>query len=602
MIDDFLIDPVLGARVIFGVHLDAFQAAGLKIAWWYPWFLDCSGLGTGKTFSRGFLPVALRCVLMEGEFWCVLYQTYESGKGNFWNYFRDYADAREYPIWNAQLGKVDYQGDYDGKDNTRGPASSKQWFKNDAQIMMVAPDWVREARAIAGLNFSGILLDEWTKSQAMTKKGESVSGIDKQVLGRVRKESFNQYHRLWTNHRIFLATAEAPSHPGYERYKTFKREVDAGNPDFGMFTSSFKDFSQRPSRNGKPFRDVVPKWTMLKGNKASWTRAHWLREALGVWARETTGVYTEAALNRCVEAGAAAGLEPECVRHPAYPDARYFMGVDSAPAQSNRADDGALAILRLRPKPGLGGPPTSNHGDWLWEFVWAYRVRGNLKRIAKDAESGALYARTLGHWSGLIHTKNQHFHLDGVELDPGAGGGGSLLLPELENTRQLINGIETEVTPLADPFETTAGNAQFIVRLFMRREMTELWPILKGDDNLIDAAHTAYEEKIEHALIQWPLPYNERPKAVTAEWELERQWALKNLDAMRAQLMQVAVERNDDGSWRLTQNHARRFSVPNGKKDLAYAGLMAFVRALLWLKLGGLDDDDRSGDAGFYVM
>lgn len=601
MIDDFLIDPVLGVRVIFGVRLDAFQAAGLKICWWYPWFLDCSGLGTGKTFSRGWLPIALRCLLMEDQVWCAYYQTFDAGKRIFWPYFRQF-DRRSAPIFCAQLGKVDVEGEEEGKANTRGPACYTQWFKNESRILMPAPNWLQEAKSQAGDTFNGVYIDEWTKVETMTKSGETVGGIDKQILGRVRRKSWNQYHRLWCNHRIFSATAEAPSHPGYKRYRVFRSRIEAGDANYGMFTSSFKDFSNLKSTNGKAFKDVLPDWEMLSGNKEQWTRAHFLREALGIWARETKGWYSEEALNRCVELGFAQKLEPECVRNPAFADARYFLGVDSAPAQQDKSDDGALAVLRLRPKPGLPDAPTSNHGDWLFEFVWAYRVRGNLKRIARDAEQGTLFARTLRHWAGLVHGKHLHFHLDGIMLDPGAGGGGSLLLPELENTRQLINGVETEVTPLATP-ENPIGNAHYIARMFLRREMGDLWPILKGDDNLIHAAHAALQEKVDHGAILWPMPFNERPREETSKWEIERQWALKNLDAMRHQLMQIAVETNDDGTWRMTQNNALKFMVPQGKKDLAYAGLMAFIRALLWLKLGELEfagAPDKA--AGFYVL
>ncbi len=612
MIDDFLIDPVLGARVILGVHLDAFQAAGLKLCWWYPWFLDYSGLGTGKTFSRGFVPIALRCVLMEDQVWCAYYQTFDAGKRIFWPYFRQF-DSRVAPLFCAQMGKVDVEGDVEGKDNTRGPACYTQWFKNESRIMMPAPNWLQEAKGQAGDTFNGVYIDEWTKVESMTKRGETVGGIDKQILGRVRRKNWNQYHRLWTNHRIFSATAEAPSHAGYRRFATFKSRVAAGDADYAMFTSSFKDFSQLKDGTGKPFRDVVPDWAMLKGNKTQWTRAHFLREGLGIWARETKGWYSEEALDRCVQLGFANKLEPICTRAAdvvlgvqerlGVVQARYFLGVDSAPAQQDKSDDGALACLRLRPKPGLGAEPTSNHGDWLWEFVWAYRVRGNLKRIAKDAEQGSLFARTLRHWSGLIHTKHMHFHFDGIMLDPGAGGGGSLLLPELEATRQLINGIETEVVPIASPLSSTGGNAHYIVSMFLRREMTDLWPILKGDDNLIHAAHGVFQEMVEHGGVLWPLPFNERPREETSGWELERQWALKNLDAMRHQLMQIAVETNDDGSWRMSQNNALKFMVAAGKKDLAYAGLMAVVRAVLWLKRGELEFSGGGGqDSGFYVL
>jgi len=77
-----------------------------------------------------------------------------------------------------------------------------------------------------------------------------------------------------------------------------------------------------------------------------------------------------------VRAGCTAGTEVECTRNSNPPRASYFEGVDSAPAQGGKADDGTKVVLRMRPEPGLGRTPTSAAGDRLFEYVWAYRVRG----------------------------------------------------------------------------------------------------------------------------------------------------------------------------------------------------------------------------------
>jgi len=65
----------------------------------------------------------------------------------------------------------------------------------------------------------------------------------------------------------------------------------------------------------------------------------------------------------------------------------YFLGVDAAPAQSKGADDGAKVVLRLRPRPGLGRPPTSVNSDWLFEYVWSYRVRGQIPKPGQEDDS-----------------------------------------------------------------------------------------------------------------------------------------------------------------------------------------------------------------------
>jgi hypothetical protein len=75
-----------------------------------------------------------------------------------------------------------------------------------------------------------------------------------------------------------------------------------------------------------------------------------------------------------ISAGARAGDKPveeisACV---------LLSGIDPAPAQGKKSDDGAIVILRARPRPGIE-TPGENVSDWLPEFVWAYRLRGKTR-------------------------------------------------------------------------------------------------------------------------------------------------------------------------------------------------------------------------------
>ena len=603
MVDDFLIDPVMGVYVIFGRKLDAFQAAGLRWMWWIPDFMDSSGFGTGKTL-RFWLFMNLRAVIIADQHEVAYYQTFQAAKDIFWPYYNEFG-PRQAPIFNAQLGRMDKEGDIDGKDNTKGPACYKQFFKNESIIFAPAPNWLQEAKGEAGKTFNVAGIDEWTKVETMTKKtsrtttesGNVVSGINQQILGRVRRHSFNQFHPLWGNHRVFLAVAEGTGHPGHQRYQTFEREVARGNPDYGTFTSCFKDFSNLPTETevriehgrlqanpGAPFRDVVPNWQTIDTMQKQFTRAHFLREGIGIWARETKGWYTEDALNRCVRAGCAAGTEVECTRNPNLPGALYFEGVDSAPAQGGKADDGAKVVLRLRPKPGLGREPTGVAADWLFEYIWAYRVRG--PKVRKE-DAGVFFAQRTGDWSGLIHKKHQHFNFAGIMMD--SQGGGQFIWPELNKGRQTIDGVDRQCTPIATVDDRSVGNAHFILTLFLRVYLEPLWPLLgPGVDSMLTAMHTAMQEAVEHAEVLFPLPFNERPRSTTEHWSAEQQWALKNLDAMRSQMLDIHVLTRDDGTELLTRNNAKQF-VASKKKDLAYAGIYAYVRALLWLAAGELE-------------
>ena len=641
MVDDFLVDPVLGAYVILGLKLDVFQQARLRMMWWTPNVIDSSGFGTGKSLGVwAFLN--LRAVIIGDQHLCVYYQTFQSAKDIFWPYYWTF-DSRRAPIFEAQLGKLDAEGDTDGKDNAKGPACYKQYFKNESLVMAPAPNWFQDAKGQAGQTFNVVAVDEWTKVETMTKKasrvtnekGDAVGGINQQIMGRVRRASWNQFHPLWGNHMVFLATAESVQHPGYRRYRNFLTAIKNGDPDYGLFSASFKDFSNtREERDiriencgcktaggepagecpqcggdgrvltatlGKPIKEVVPNWKRIDSMKKEFTRAHFLREVCGIWARETRGWYSEDALERCVAAGLANRLEPETQRNTALGEVHYFTGYDPAPAQKAGADDAAIVTMRARPRPGLGAPPTSNLSDWLCEFVWAYRMRGEVKRGGED-DNGVLFASTTNQMSGRVHAVHRAFALTGLLMDP--GGGGNLILPELNKGRQMINGIETHCTPIACTDDYTVSNAHLILNLFLRRDpgIQALWPLLTGDDGLYEAMHVVFQEAVDHAVVNFPLPFKERPGETTKDWSREKRWALINLDEMRRQLVMIQAATHDDGSWALTKNVAKTFSAI-GKKDLAYAGIFAYVRFLIWLKLGEFEfGREEEGEVGIYQV
>lgn len=605
MIEDFMIDPVMAAWVLMRVKFDAFQASALRTMWFTPDVIDTSGFGTGKSL-RDFVFANLRCMILGDQKVWIYYQTFEAGKNIFWTKFKDY-NERTAPLFHAQLGKLDASGDEDGKDNTKGPACYLQHYQDGGLMAMPAPGWFQSATSQAGLTFNVALVDEWTKVETMRPAGqkfqlaggELAGGIDSQILGRVRGASFNQFHPIWGNHRVFSATAESPSHPAARRMQTFRREIARGNPTYAIIHYCFKHFSNLKSHTGKPFKDQVPDWKTISNMKAQLASAHYQREVLGIWARETAGWYSESALNQCVQNGIAAGTEPETTRNALLEGARYFEGVDPAPSASKRADDGAMAVIRARPKPGLGHPPTSNVSDWITEAVWAYRIRGERRRAAIETDDGVFMARTASAWAGLIQLKHQHFGFDGILMDK--ANAGAFIVPELQKTRVPILGVETEVTPITT-LEEQMGFALSILSLFMQKDsgVAAIFPLLRGDDMLIDAAHMALQQAIEHGLILFPKSFNERPTSETKTWSKEKQWALKNLDATRKQLENIEVAtREETGTWLLTGNNAKQYSA-KGKKDLAYALLFAYVRFLIWLKMNELDFGNPQ-EGGFVV-
>ncbi len=265
---------------------------------------------------------------------------------------------------------------------------------------------------------------------------------------------------------------------------------------------------------------------------------------------------------------------------------KYFLGIDMAPAQGKKADDGSMVAMKASLRPGVE-EPTNIVSDWLTQFVWGYAVRG------KD----------ISEWSGLVHEKHRDFGFTGIMLDPQAGG--QYLELELMKEKQIIGGVETTCVPIASIENAVRSpNALFILIMFRRREplIQALWGKLAGDDVLYDRSHVTFQNAHEKRRVQYPKAFNDRDPAETEAWPTERKWALKCLDTVRQQLTDVQVVTEENGMPATTGNGARQFTA-KGKKDFAYAAMFAYLRFLLWLQFGDLDGDDAGdGDGGCYAM
>jgi len=285
----------------------------------------------------------------------------------------------------------------------------------------------------------------------------------------------------------------------------------------------------------------------------------------------------------------------------------FFCGVDPAPSESHKSDDGAIAVAAAQPRtiPKDDEPLSDNPADWYFDFVYGRRLTWKEKATNRQ-------------WSGLLHSLHQRFRFTRMCLDP--NGGGVMLKRELINKQQTINGIETTVTPIAD-FEDgplLVARADFILNMFKRGDpgVEALWPELAGDDLLNDALYSTVKEVLDAGGWGLPAPVAEwmagdgepgsRGAGETGMrgWAEERQWALKCLDAMASQMSKVVVATKPDGTWAFTKRNAKQFSAL-GKKDLVSAGMYAYAAFLMWLKSddwrGRTAVADKAGFSGWVV-
>jgi hypothetical protein len=288
MICDFIINPVLGANILLNQRLDEFQKVALKICWYVPRVMDSSGFSSSKT-KRMTVLSALRCLLFSNRYAGVYYQVFSTGQKTYWKELRRL--QAQSPILRASIGRMDSEGQQEGKANVKGPSCWTCSFKNGSEINMPAPGFLQDAKTQASIRLNDLYVDEWTKIMAAGS-----TGIDDQLVGRGTEVVFNQHHPIHANHQLFLATAEDTMHPGYERYKTFKREVERGNPDYALISYCFKDYSNLPFSGVKgtmSYREKLREVKVIHDMKVNKTRAGYLQEAIGIWSQNGKGWYSQ---------------------------------------------------------------------------------------------------------------------------------------------------------------------------------------------------------------------------------------------------------------------------------------------------------------------
>lgn len=578
MICDVLCDPVLGARILLGEELDAFQRVRLKVSWWSPRCIDSSGFSSEKTGNM-VRKALLRSLLFDGQVSAIYYPSFDAAKRIFMPPFLRI--AMQSPILRAQLGRqrilgVDGKSHEEEKALKKGPACYVIDFKNGSQILLPAPGFLQDAKTQAGQRFHDLYIDEWTKIMALGSKSNDTknphTGIESQLLGRSTLASWNKEHPLYCNHHLFLATAEDTMHPAYHRYMVFQREVKAGNPDYALISFSYKDYSDKQARNGLTFRQFRNDKVIEDIRKANTSRSHFLQEALGIWSKNGRGFYTGESIARCYALGERMGAQVYCSRaeDPEAENALYFAGVDPARAETKKADDGAIVVLRAVPLAGITNDP---HGYKL-SFCYAYKVRG------ADAPQ----------WSGIIHKKHRHFHFAGIMMDP--LGGGAWIQPELRKTEQVIEGIRITVRPIATLEEEAdiQTAADFILTIFRPKDLqvNKTWgnmSMLKME-NLIDNAHVEFRDGLNMG-IGFPKYVKQLPRDQTAGWSKEKFYASVLISdpkiGIGAQCMAISVATNDDGTVFLSKPSGARMFSSRIRKDFCYAAMYAYARFKVWL-------------------
>ena len=561
-----LADPVMAAKVLMGIALDDYQAAALRLDWWFQETIDSSGVSTGKTM-RIFVLACLRCMLIPNHVCAVYFPSFQMGKEEFWPYFAATMDRS--PLFRQQL-----LVDRNREGEKKMPGAWLMYFKNGSRLTMPAPGFLTDSKTAAGRRFNTLIVDDWLKALEMG------DGIDQQLVDRCTRPCFNQEHPVWGNHIHFKGHAQRPSHKGYKRVRAYKRLILDGSMRHAVYSFCYKDISPK-------FAKLIRPDNTIRTQKAVLPPDQFARQWLGIWARDGSTYYPEVV----IEAAMRGDVTPAFGR--IYAEEINIAGMDIAPGQSIRADYSALGVLRIVEL--IDGRARSVIGMWV-ELPCTLIRHGRRFNVA-FTYAFMLRNKSGPETSGFIHFMHRLFGFSLLVLDP--GGGGLWVYKELKKDTQEIEGHISKVVPLCTLAEPLSADKLAIVHFFGRsedqgrlRELVEP-DYLRGEEGFLAAMHLRYREAWEAQEVLLPLALDRRPPAEVAGWRPEVIEAQKTLDIGVGQLANVRQLTSAEGH-PLTSKRGFALFGATGKKDVAYAMLYAFCGGQLWFYLHG--DEEEAGD------
>lgn len=549
MIDDFRQDPVLAVRWILGMELPPHQRLRLRGMWRKKFFLDDSGISTGKDATAAMC-AAVRCILFPDWISTFLAKGIKQLANINEEYFIKWNSIS--PYFANEVEKI-----YTPK----GVMTVK--FKNDSMIKLMAAGWDRDAETLRSERWNEVFMNEWHTYGNM-------DAIQRTAFGRVTRyhpgKDVDGLKEICGAHITLMASAGYKWMPEYKIVSDWQTKINQGNHLYGRQRWDYYDIP-------KNMRSMFTDEDIMKEMFESLPIEDALVEIIGVWQHSSSDFYDSLDIEDC----RTNGLNIELKRTSE--DLVYVAGVDIA---RNR-DDFTIVILKF--------------GEHVNPEV-VYCFRGNGMKTWQ--------------MSGMIHYVNKVFNLNSILMDAGGGGlyvkeelekDIQIIGGREKKCSPILTQRDYPVPhgrPILELFKW-AKEYQSVYRYFSVE-----FEGVHGDDGILDASHTMLKSAIQLKTISFPITsmVNIDPKAMerliesgfeSSEAASEHRIISENIDNMLEELIGVKRKLNKDKSFYKTQKGFYSW-ISVKKKDSAYALLYSYICYKIFMAEHFDDEDEEDWD------
>ena len=559
MVEDFICDPILGAKVLLNLQVPPHEELRILWMWTHYYTNDDSGFSTGKSFNHAVIS-ALRSILFPGRVSGVLSKTYAQGKLIFTNFDRWYETC---PIFRWC---IKHKG---GKPQLiHGSDAHVATFRGGSTIRVLPPNFMQDAERLRSERWNDGYFDEWTTFG-------NYEAFNKTIIGRVTRENYFPDCPIRQNHIHLSSTPNFTHHPSYAMVRRIQRLISSGNLDHGRFTCNYRHIPD------------TKEWKWLINRKVIFTMQTSLppgvvkSEIDGIWQRDSLSFYSSKKLMEV-------RYESKVIQKRMHESDIYIAGFDVARGsqRTSEGDDFALSVYRIS-----GEHSVPHH---------CLTVRYNNITAEQMAAVVQKYHLQLG------------FRI--VVYDP--GGGGLFVRDELRKDQVTIGNIKTTVTPIVELGDTSGVMGDVILIPFRRAHpyVKQMWGTMQSDSVIVNHMHRSMKAAIETRNIILAGEWNGWEQEGTA-WDVDakREWLNRNvgmsdsarllaeMDLAVSQIVLVDVARDGNGEAKLDTFGMYRFKSKH-KKDSAYSLIYAYVGYLLWAFLNGVGMSMSGADGSDSVV